>query len=180
MEALLEQGEIGMTPRELLLAFKDGTLSKHEVRERLRALQMPPRKHPLSEGQQGLWALQKMAPEMSAYNVPLCFRLGHELDVALLQRACGLLLERFPILTTVFGEEDGVPFQTEQPSQLLCFEQEDISRLESGAVLPHLRARASQPFSLDAGPCNAGPPVHPRHGGRRGTSAPHHRAPHHL
>src|SRR5262245_23814176 len=110
-----------MTPRDILLAFKAGTLSEREVREQLRALHRPPQRHPLSEGQQGLWALQKMAPEMSAYNVPLCFRLGNELDVALLQRACHILLERLPILTTVFEEADGVPFQMEQPAQPLSF-----------------------------------------------------------
>ena len=121
-----------MTPRELLLAFKDGKLSKREVRDRLRALQNPPQRQPLSEGQQGLWALQHMEPEMSAYNLALWFPpRATTWTWRWLQRACRLLLERFPILTTVFGEEDGVPFQIEQPSQPLCFEQEDISTLES-------------------------------------------------
>ena len=64
-----------MNPREILLAFKAGTLSKDEVRAKLRALQKPLQRRPLSEGQRGLWALQRMAPEMSAYNVPLCFRI---------------------------------------------------------------------------------------------------------
>ena len=89
---------------------------------------------------------------MSAYNLALGFRLGNELDVARLQRACRLLLERFPILTTVFGEADGVPFQIEQPSQPLSFEREDISTLDPHDVLPHLRSRASKPFSLAQGP----------------------------
>ncbi|HXH09319.1 MAG TPA: condensation domain-containing protein, partial [Alphaproteobacteria bacterium] len=141
-----------MTRRDVLLAFKSGKLSKHEAREALSALGQPAQRYPLSEGQQGLWALQHMTPEMTAYNVPLCFRIRGNLDVELLQRACRLLLRRFPILTAVFGEEDGVPFQMEQPLQPLWFEREDISTLESHAVLPYLRAKASQPFSLERGP----------------------------
>jgi polyketide synthase PksN len=141
-----------MTPRDILLAFKDGQLSKREVREKLRALQKPPQRQPLSEAQQGLWVLEKMAPEMSTYHVPICCRIGNGLHVSLLQQACRQLLERYPILTTVFGEEDGTPFQSEQASQLLAFEQEDISTLASDAVLPHLWSRASKPFSLEQGP----------------------------
>ncbi|MCF2436979.1 hypothetical protein LV779_34595 [Streptomyces thinghirensis] len=30
--------------------------------------------HPLSEGQRGLWSLQRSAPDASVYNVPLCSR----------------------------------------------------------------------------------------------------------
>ena len=48
-----------MTPREILLAFKDGTLSKDEVRERLRTWGNASPENPLSEGQQGLWVLQR-------------------------------------------------------------------------------------------------------------------------
>jgi polyketide synthase PksN len=141
-----------MTSRELLLAFKDGTLSKRDVRDRLQALRNLPRKQPLSEGQRGLWALQRLEPELDVYNLALGFGLGSELDVDRLQQACRLLLERFPILTTVFGEEDGVPFRIEQAAQPLSFEREDISTLAPVDVLPHLRARVRTPFSLDHGP----------------------------
>ena len=41
----------------------------------------------LSEGQLGLWVLQKLYPDMSTYNVPLAFRIARP-DTDALQRAC--------------------------------------------------------------------------------------------
>src|SRR5215470_18121516 len=35
---------------------------------------------PLSAGQKGLYILQKLHPKMSAYNVPLCFKVTSEIN----------------------------------------------------------------------------------------------------
>ncbi|MCY9075445.1 condensation domain-containing protein, partial [Bacillus inaquosorum] len=53
---------------------------------------------PLSEVQKGLWTLQKMSPEKSAYHVPLCFRFSSGLHLKTLQEAFGLVLKQHPIL----------------------------------------------------------------------------------
>ncbi len=62
-----------MTSIEILNAYKAGKLSKKGVQEKLRELKQGSLKNPLSEGQKGLWLLQKISPEMSAYNIPICF-----------------------------------------------------------------------------------------------------------
>ena len=42
------------------------------------------RELPLSAGQKGLYIVQKLHPGISAYNVPLCFRVNSDVDGALL------------------------------------------------------------------------------------------------
>src|SRR5262245_2421017 len=39
-----------------------------------------PKEFPLSVGQKGLYLLQKLYPGISAYNVPLCFKIRGEID----------------------------------------------------------------------------------------------------
>src|SRR5690349_8417714 len=55
---------------------------------------------PLSTGQKGLYILQALYPEMSAYNVPLCFRITGEINTKLFAKAWAFVLEQFPILST--------------------------------------------------------------------------------
>jgi amino acid adenylation domain-containing protein/non-ribosomal peptide synthase protein (TIGR01720 family) len=143
---------IWLTRKDLLIAYKEGKISTAELQEQLRALKQQPFKHPLSEGQKGLWMLQKVSPETSSYNVPLCYRVCHKLDIEKFKQACSFILEQYPILTSVFGEDNGVPYQIVQPSQPLSWEQEDISTLESDKILPYLRKKAKEPFLLERGP----------------------------
>ncbi len=140
-----------MTRKELLIAYKEGKLSTAELQEQLHVLKEQSNKNPLSEGQKGLWMLQKVSPEMSAYNIPLCFRIDQKLDIEKFKQACSFILQKYPILTSVFGEDDGIPYQMIQPSQPLGWQQEDISTLEADKILPYLREKAKEPFSLERG-----------------------------
>ncbi|HEY2137251.1 MAG TPA: amino acid adenylation domain-containing protein, partial [Xanthobacteraceae bacterium] len=103
---------------------------------------------PLSEGQTGLWVLQKLYPAMSAYNVPLAFRVD-DLDVAALEQAVHALLARYPILGRVVEDAEPVPcmIAAAQPPQLTRI---DIpSDLNDVAFAS---ARARMPFDLTAAP----------------------------
>src|ERR1041385_2889837 len=62
---------------------------------------------PLSAGEKGLYILQKLDPGMSAYNVPLCFKISSAIDVDVLADAWDSVLEQFPILTARVVEKDG-------------------------------------------------------------------------
>lgn len=142
-----------MTRRELLIAYKEGKLTTAQLQEKLRELKQQPCKTPLSEGQKGLWMLQKVSPEMSSYNVPLCFHVVQKLDIGKFKQACSFLLSQYPILTSVCGEDDdGVSYQMVQPSQPLAWQQEDISALKTNEILPYLRKKAKESFSLERGP----------------------------
>ncbi|MFG0214768.1 amino acid adenylation domain-containing protein, partial [Brevibacillus porteri] len=140
-----------MMRREILMAYKEGKLSAAEVQEKLLELENPSFTSPLSVGQQGLWMLQKMSPTMSAYNVPLCFCIRQKWDVALFKQTCLLVLKQHPILQSSIMEEHGVPYLLQRLEQSLVIEQEDISSLTSQDVLPYLRQKVKEPFSLEKG-----------------------------
>ena len=106
----------------------------------------------LSEGQKGLWALQKMAPDMAAYNVPFCFRTLRPLDREAFRKACGALLERNPILANPIHEDAGGPYRAAEPSDAPFFHEEDASMLPDRDLLPYLRRKLKEPFVLERGP----------------------------
>src|SRR5947199_3011791 len=141
-----------MIRKEILAAFREGKLSAAEARERLRRLQLSNACSLLSSGQQGLWMLQKMVPDMYAYNVPLCFRILQQLDIQKLKQAYTLVIEQQLVLTSIILEENGLPYQEIRASMPLAFLHEDISMLPVSDVLAALKQRARRPFSLKDGP----------------------------
>ncbi|HXH13353.1 MAG TPA: condensation domain-containing protein, partial [Alphaproteobacteria bacterium] len=142
-----------MRQADIINAYKAGKLSTTELKGMLRELASQTAKTPLSEGQRGLWMLHKLHPDMSAYNVPICFRVGCELDPERLRDACAVVLEQFPILTSVVEEERGAPFLVPRPSSAPCFQCQSLSpSLTSAQVLDHLRQVAKTPFALQHGP----------------------------
>lgn len=106
---------------------------------------------PLSEGQKGLWALQKRFAELNAYNVPVCFRVQH-LDGQLFRKACGFLVQRHPILSAVFQVSGGAVGYTEQPERDLVFHQADLRGYQAEQIHKTLSETAKQAFDLEQGP----------------------------
>jgi amino acid adenylation domain-containing protein len=107
---------------------------------------------PLSEGQKGLWALQKIYPEMSAYNVPICFRIHQKWDMEAFRKACRFLLKQYPILATMFKEVNGTPHQMIDPQAALVIEETDVSRWDAQKIVAALDKKNKEPFGLDEGP----------------------------
>nr|WP_255298558.1 non-ribosomal peptide synthetase [Brevibacillus dissolubilis] len=106
---------------------------------------------PLSEVQKGLWALQKISPETTAYNVPLGFHFTSKLDIEKLKQAFRHVTRQHPILTSAIHEENGAPYIKTQPSQPLIFSVEDVSGLEETEILPYLRGKVKEPFVFGQG-----------------------------
>lgn len=140
-----------MNHKEILDAYRSGELSITEVEEHLQGMKRQ-LKSPLSEGQKGLWMLQKMSPDMGAYNIPLCFRISKKLHVETFKQALLFVQKQYPVLTSVIQEENGIPFQTVQPSQALHFEEADMSAMNSAEIWPFLKEKAKEPFHLETGP----------------------------
>lgn len=107
---------------------------------------------PLSEMQRSFWTLQKMYPNMSAYNVPMCLKISRKIDVEIFSKACKFLLEQHPILNSVIREENGVPYQKLLPSQELDFTHENIAGLKSDEVIDFIRGKNKEPLSFEQGP----------------------------
>ena len=53
---------------------------------------------PLSLGQQGIWALQKMYPETTAFNCPVCIDFDHSVEAEKLKLTCARLADRHAAL----------------------------------------------------------------------------------
>lgn len=63
---------------------------------------------PLTLGQSGLWALQRLYPNTSAYNVPLTFHV-EDLNLQALKDTCAYIFKCFPILTIHIDQSSGYP-----------------------------------------------------------------------
>jgi amino acid adenylation domain-containing protein len=102
----------------------------------------------LSEGQLGLWVLQKLHPEMNTYNVPMAFRVPR-FNAGAFERAAQAVLARYPVLSRRFVEVDGAPHSC------LSADAVPVARvtLSRGAdETTFLRDRAARAFDLEAGP----------------------------
>lgn len=137
---------------DVLADLERGRLSAQDAWRRLQELKSDLSRFPLSEGQRGIWLLQKMTPGSSAYNVPMCFRSRQRIDSAVLDQAFQWTLRQQTMLTVIIEEDDGVPYQRIRPGVAYRVEHEDISSLRVEEVVPHLRRKAQQPLLLNAGP----------------------------
>jgi amino acid adenylation domain-containing protein len=103
-------------------------------------------RHPLSAGQTGLWLIQQLSPEGSAYNVPCAFRIRGQLDTPALKAALGKLWARHPSLRARIVVTDAQPVQVITPRAEVPFEVHTLSEPEQeGAFLARL---GSAPFDL--------------------------------
>lgn len=132
------------------------------VCERLTAVEQPePQKsgegaYPLSYGQRGLWILQQAAPTSTAYVLAHAVRVREGLDVMVLQQAFQALMERHPMLRTVYAAEKGGPAQVigrlADLSMDPHFQQIDFSDSESGHLPQALAKEVQRPFNLEKEP----------------------------
>ncbi|MDJ0835245.1 MAG: AMP-binding protein [Acidobacteriota bacterium] len=70
-----------------------------------------PDRFPLAPNQEGLYFLQRFAPENAAYNLHFATRIEGLKEPDQLRLAFEKVLKRHPAVTVRFGEEDGTPYQ---------------------------------------------------------------------
>ena len=111
---------------------------------------------PASVAQQMFWYLELLQGEVTAFNVPLRFRLDGPLDVALLERSLNTVIERHEALRTCFGEDNGELLQIVMPALALKIPVIDISHLPPSEIDTEAErlgsVEAHRPFRLSTGP----------------------------
>jgi amino acid adenylation domain-containing protein len=113
----------------------------------------PPPEFPLSHGQTGLWFVQQIAPESSAYNIAVAAEAKGPLDLAALQRSMQVLVDRHPALRTTFHRNDvGEPLQRVHRSMAASVDFADAEGWTDEKLTQHAGRKTWQPFNLERGP----------------------------
>ena len=104
-------------------------------------------RHPLAEGQKGLWAIQATNPDSTIYNVPIALCLEEMVSTDLIYEAAQQLMVNHPILKVVFElAEDGALYQLIADEKILHKDIEIVGKETSiTAVFNEL---LHQPFDL--------------------------------
>ncbi|MFI2187674.1 acyltransferase domain-containing protein [Streptomyces sioyaensis] len=130
----------------------DGTLP---VRERLRTALVHASSFelaPAGHGQAAIWFMQQLSPEGVPYNLMFSARIPTEVDEWALEQALRAVVERHPVLRTVFVEAGGRPYQLILDEPLFEFHVEDGSGFDDESVHDLLVEHGHHPLDLDRGP----------------------------
>ena len=107
---------------------------------------------PLSEGQKGLWLLQKRNPTLAAYNVPICIRLATPVDITLLRDALHQLSLEQPLLTCTIDNARGALAHTLHLDTPPVVKELDLRGMGEAAIFELLSNEAKAPIDLESGP----------------------------
>ncbi len=113
-------------------------------------------KFPLSFGQQRLWFLDQLDPGTPLYNNPAAVILKGKPNIAALEQALSILVQRHEVLRTTFATENDQPIQVIQPDMPIHLEQIDLRHLPAlereAAAMNLAKEKAQLPFDLSTGP----------------------------
>ncbi|MFD8380831.1 amino acid adenylation domain-containing protein [Streptomyces sp. NPDC059679] len=111
---------------------------------------------PLSFAQRRLWFIDQLEPGSPAYNIASPLRLRGALDREALRRSLEAMVERHEVLRTVFGSDDGEPWQEIRPVPSWELALTDLSGLGSDERTREAERlvgeEAMRPFDLVRGP----------------------------
>ncbi|MCR8936092.1 amino acid adenylation domain-containing protein [Brevibacillus laterosporus] len=141
-----------MNENEILLGFKNGKYTMEEVLEFYQKLKNNEIRYPLSEGQKGLWMLNKLDPTSNVYNIPICFRIRANVDIEKLKQAFGLVVTRHDQLSCVIIEDGGVPYLAPQPFNPETFSSIENEVPDEEELLSLLKEEAKKLFDLARDP----------------------------
>ena len=109
---------------------------------------------PASYAQRRLWYLDQVESGTAVYNIPQAFRLKGRLDVEVLKKALGTIVERHESLRTTFESEEGTPLQVVVECSTFEVDEVDLSGEEDPVAVATARCEqaARAGFDLEKGP----------------------------
>jgi amino acid adenylation domain-containing protein len=109
--------------------------------------------YPASMAQERLWVLTKLDKSAVAYHMPALFRISGTIDIALLEAAFAIVIDRHEILRTAIIEKEGQPRQLIAPVRTTRFVIDTITVMHTGsdALLSSLQEFWQAPFALEKG-----------------------------
>lgn len=106
----------------------------------------------LSFAQERLWVLDRLYPDLVAYNESSAYRLKGELNVQALEQALNAVLARHDVLHTTYQEDNGQLVQIVQPFSRQPLPFVDLSAIDGNRRVPHMieriRHETMRPFDL--------------------------------
>ena len=142
LEAVLEGAGVSRLAALVAEALARGRVTEPEIGARRRL------KAPLAFEQERLWWLEQLAPGSAARHIPAAVRIRGALDVALLGRCAGELVERQASLRTCFQIEQGTPVAILESSPPVAVE--EAADFED--ALARATEEARRPFELTRAP----------------------------
>lgn len=108
--------------------------------------------YPLSHAQRRLWAIDRMLPHSSAFDIGGAFLLTGALDAARLERAFRGLIERHEVLRTSFRDDGGAPRQVVHDAVPFALDVADLRGLADPEGAAWREAASPAPFDLASAP----------------------------
>lgn len=142
-------------PKDALTPEYRDLLTQHKaevieiLRERARSAVVY---QPLSYSQQSMWFLNQSAPDSAAYHVAFTMRICSEVDTSLLRRVFQALVDRHPILRTVYALQNNIPVQETRGQAEVYFETIDAHGWSAASLQDQIVQTYRMPFDLEHGP----------------------------
>lgn len=114
------------------------------------------RTYPLSFAQERLWFLDRLEGGSPFYNIPRALRISGNVDVDVLKRSIGEIIQRHSVLRARFREIEGFPVQVIGPCPARVLAIDDLSALgeheREAAAIQRATQELARPFDLAKGP----------------------------
>ena len=107
--------------------------------------------HPVSYGQETLWALSRASPESGIYNMSFSGHILAALDAGAIKTAFRRVLERRSVLRSSFGHHLGWVVRRELEDFDLPLAERDLDGSDDATVQELIGKEASRPFDLERG-----------------------------
>lgn len=153
---------VALPPSTFLQNLTIGTLAKRlldQLPDQIESQQtattcvgIPVHEYHLSPNQKAQWFLHQLDPQSAAGNVAVALLIRQPLDQSAALRSINLLVNRHPILRTIYESQSGVPYQRILPSVEVPLELRCVVDLNWEDVKREVISTSQKPFNLSQAP----------------------------